>query len=229
MAREMTEQAKEEINQPTERWVLARIRRIYERLERENTWIKFSAIADYLARESGSIIPDEKKRRLTYDSLEKDFLDGKFEAEGRSQVLLLHPGRARVRIGRLEMSEIISNNYDGQWGRLMYLPHCWGRREMVDRWFDINRLAKPPFLSTRHSEVDAAEITNAGPKRHKGESLPVQLGRVLRQKYGIERPIKKVKALMEDFFSDPSVERVGDRTFERALASAWPKDGSAAR
>src|SRR5262249_1975223 len=87
-------------------------------------WINFAAIADWCAKEDGSILPNEKKREVAFDTLESDLLAGEFEENGRSRVLFLHPNSVRARMTRDWLKEVMDHNYDQEEGGPI-LPHCW--------------------------------------------------------------------------------------------------------
>jgi hypothetical protein len=127
------------------RWRFSRIEQFTARQRRDREWINFGEVADWCAREAGSIVPDESKRAKAFDSLAKDLLDGEFEIGGKSQVLFLFPGLvAKARMTREYIRSVIEDNLDGKSGQLGYLPYCWARRGLVELWFKRHRLGSLP-------------------------------------------------------------------------------------
>jgi hypothetical protein len=128
-------------------WRASRIERFAERQRRDREWINFGEIADWCAREPGSIMPDESLRALALDTLAKDLLAGEFDENGRSQALLLQPySPKKARMTREYLSDVIESDIDQERGRSDFLPFCWARREMIARWFEKHRLPKSPAL-----------------------------------------------------------------------------------
>jgi hypothetical protein len=128
-------------------WRASRIERFAERQRSDLQWINFGEIADWCAREGGSITPDESLRALALDTLARDLLAGEFDENGRSQVLFLNPySPKKARMTREYLGEAIETDIDQERGRSEFLPFCWARREMIARWFEKHRLPKSPAL-----------------------------------------------------------------------------------
>jgi len=125
-------------------WRNARIQRFRDCQRYDRHWINFEEIADWCARENGSIWPDTHKQTVTYDTLERDLLSGEFNEGGRSQVLYLHPSTKRARMTREWLADAIHHNYDGSRGRSEFLPYCWMSRKSFNRWLAKNRLPADP-------------------------------------------------------------------------------------
>jgi hypothetical protein len=122
----------------------SRIDRFAQRQSRTREWVNFADIADFCARDSGSILPDEEKRTAAFMTLAKDVLNGEFDNSGRSQVLFLNYSTKKARLTHEDLTDIIEHNLDGDRGLSEYLPYCWARREFIERWFEKHRLQKPP-------------------------------------------------------------------------------------
>jgi hypothetical protein len=128
----------------TRSWRTARIDRFRGRQRYDREWINFAEIADWCSRETGSITPDERKRAMTFELLEKDLLAGEFDEDGRSRVLYMHPFTTRARMTREWLAEVIQHNYDGSGRRSEFLRWCWLSRKAFDRWVAKYRLPAAP-------------------------------------------------------------------------------------
>ena len=125
-------------------WRAARIKLFEKRQQEAREWINFADIADWCSKEDQSILPNEKKREATFDTLESDLLAGEFEESGRSRLLFLHPTTANARMTPEWFKDVRDHNYDGDHGR-SYLAHCWIPRRLFERWLARHRLpASPP-------------------------------------------------------------------------------------
>jgi hypothetical protein len=141
-------------------WRKSRIERFTKRQRLAREWINFAEIADFCAREDGSIVPDEKKRILAFNTLANDILNGGFEKNGRSKVLFLNPCRRQIRLTPAELKDVIEYNYDGDHGLSEWLPYCWAPQEIVEGWLEKHRLEKPLgwFMAPRR---ETAQIESA--------------------------------------------------------------------
>lgn len=101
-------------------WRIARIDRFRALQQYDREWINFAEIADWCSREDGSIAPNEQKRAMAFDSLEKDLLAGEFEENCRSRVLYLHPFTTKARMTREWLTDVIEHNCDLSHGRSEY-------------------------------------------------------------------------------------------------------------
>jgi hypothetical protein len=81
-----------ERDQRTRQWRAERIKRFTKRQRRTRDWINFSEIAEWCSKEDQSIVPNEEKSAVAFDTLASDLLAGEFE-EGRSRVLYLRRDR----------------------------------------------------------------------------------------------------------------------------------------
>ena len=81
-----------------EQWRHARIDRFIRRQWQVRDWINFADVADFCAREAGSIAPDEGKRTRAYEELADAIIKGEFDKDGRSRVFFLHPSSTKVRM-----------------------------------------------------------------------------------------------------------------------------------
>jgi hypothetical protein len=125
-------------------WRAARIKLYEKRQQEARVWINFADIADWCSKEDQSILPNEKKREATFDTLASDLLAGEFEESGRSRVLFLHPTTAKARMTPERFKDVKDHNYDSDHGR-SYLAHCWIPRRLFEHWLARHRLpASPP-------------------------------------------------------------------------------------
>lgn len=111
-------------------------------------WINFGWIADWCARESGSIFPDEKRRAQAFDQLRDAILAGEFEIDGRSRVLLLSPDTnwAKLTRERLKQIQSIKGTYDNDKLHSCWLTWCWIPRLLAEGWFLARNLDLPRHL-----------------------------------------------------------------------------------
>jgi hypothetical protein len=85
-------------------WRHARFERFAKRQRVTSDWIAFADIADFYARESGSIVPDARKRALTLDQLREAILDGEFDVRGKVQILFANGDTKLVGFRRRDWS-----------------------------------------------------------------------------------------------------------------------------
>jgi hypothetical protein len=128
-----------------ERWRHARIDRFVRRQRQLREWINFGDVAEFCAREAGSIVPDEDKRALTYEELADALIKGEFDESERTRVLFLYPGSRRTRMTWEWLLDTINFNLDGERGRGL-LAHCWAPREAMARFFEKRRLPLSPAV-----------------------------------------------------------------------------------
>ena len=116
--------------------------RIVARIRRSGAWISLEDVADWFAREKGSIEPDERLRAKAFRQLGDALTAGEFGFDRRSRVLFLHPRSnwAKMTPERLDMVP-----FDDE-GRSSYLRHCWVPSDLAAAWFDRRNLAKPRHL-----------------------------------------------------------------------------------
>lgn len=116
--------------------------RIIERLRHSREWTSFEDIAEWCAREKGSIEPDEGLRSETYRQLGNALAAGEFGLGRNSRVLFLHP--------RSNWAKMTSERFGwipyGQDGRSSYLRYCWIPAELARCWFDSRNLKLPRHL-----------------------------------------------------------------------------------
>src|ERR1700730_7694335 len=96
---------------PPQAWRNSQIERFAQRQLHTRKWINFADVADFCAREAGSIIPDEGKRAAAFQAILKDIMNKEFEENGRSQVLFLNCLRKKTRVTRQDLMDIIEYNY----------------------------------------------------------------------------------------------------------------------
>jgi hypothetical protein len=152
-------------------WRKSRIERFTKRQRLAREWINFAEVADFLAREDGSIVPDEKKRITAFNTLSNDILSGEFEKNGRSKVLFLNPCTRKIRLTPAELQDVIEYNYDGNHGLSEYLPYCWAPREVMEGWLEKHRLEKPSgwFMAPRRETAQRSAALSERRLEHRSD------------------------------------------------------------
>jgi hypothetical protein len=69
-----------------QQWRHARIDRFIRRQRAVHEWINFGEVADFCAREAGSIAPNEVNRALAFEALADALIKGEFDRNGRPHV-----------------------------------------------------------------------------------------------------------------------------------------------
>jgi hypothetical protein len=195
---------------PVEQWRKARFERFADRQRQVRAWINFADIADYCAREDGSIAPDETKRALAFDTLAQSLLNGEFDQNGRSQVLFFNHCTKKARLTREDLRDIVAGDYDGARGLLAYLPHCWARRETIERWLENHRLPVPSWLAPAPSHTRAPSLA---------ERTAIELSKM----FPDGKPAMKGKEIANALKARDEFGEISARTLQRAIASIWPK------
>jgi hypothetical protein len=72
-----------------QQWRHARIDRFIRRQRAVHEWINFGEVADFSAREAGSIAPNEVNRALAFEALADALIKGEFDRNGRPHVGLV--------------------------------------------------------------------------------------------------------------------------------------------
>lgn len=129
------------------------------RQERRRQWVSFAEIADWCARESGSILPAEPLRASAYGALGAALRQGVFERGGSPLALLLCPGLAPERVGRRWMIGIAALG-DEAYIAENYLALCWLPLDLARAWLQRQRIAPPPAWGVPR----LAEIARAAPE-----------------------------------------------------------------
>ena len=124
-------------------------------------WVCFADIADWCARITGDIKPDEERRTLTYSELRKSLTVGDFEQAGRSRVMFLNPATTMAKMTR-DRFDLITRAFDGQILNTEYLSCCWIPRDLCQQWFDSRRLPTPRWLV--RTQASAVPRIQAQPK-----------------------------------------------------------------
>jgi hypothetical protein len=209
---------------PTHACRKSQIERFSRRQRDTRDWINFADIADFCAREGGSIVPDEKKRVVAFETLAKGVLNREFERNGRSQVLFLNYFTKKARLTCEELMEIIQHNYDGDAGRSGYLPCCWAPRGIIERWFEKHRVSKPAgWFTAQHGD---GPRTVRQPNERAPTALYVRLAEDLCAMFPKGRPNMKVKEIAARLAGNPNSGKFDMRTVERALSYlGWTNDG----
>jgi hypothetical protein len=156
------------------RWVRDRheqqIRVWKRRQKRAHDWVNFSDIADWCARETGTVRRSEAHREQAWHDLYAAVINNEFELDGRCRVAYLPHGQTRSdKPLRLRLC------VDDLWqccefviGRTPpMLPDCWAPRAMCLRWFQARDIRPPPWLdppgaARKTSEVPAKRSKDVG-------------------------------------------------------------------
>lgn len=159
---------------------VARIKRrqdpIINKLRRTREWINFKDIADWCARESGSIVPNEKLRSDTYNLLGEALADGFFGAGRAARVLFLNPISTWAKLTQERYNGIPG----GEEGRHNYLRWCWIPRDLAGAWFDSKNLSRPAHLFQPHV-VGSYHLSEPIVKQQSGESKSAPTGSSVRE------------------------------------------------
>jgi hypothetical protein len=174
-----------------------RIERWMERMRRSREWISFADIADWCAREKGSIRADDNLKAGAYRALGESVMSGEFEERGRSRVVyqaaLLVPSHpVRIRMTRELYEACPEPKRDN-------LAWCWVPRDLACRWLEGKRVALPPWLagfaivpiSVKTDTPGVAKLAPSGPRKGKSRG---------------PRPEKRsaiVQRMVSDFANDP--------------------------
>ncbi len=124
-----------------------RIERFQENQRICREWVCLADVADWCARASGDIKPDEERRVIAFTELGRSLNAGEFEQNGRSRVLFLNPSTCLAKMTREQMSRITAAN-PSDIVRSCYLAHCWIPTALCRSWFDARRVLLPPWLKT---------------------------------------------------------------------------------
>ena len=134
----------EQCRKSLEKWWLARTERLVRRLRQTSEWINFADAADFIARESGSIAPDEERRARAYEELADALIKGEFDKRERTCVFF-PSGSKKVRMTWEWLADIIEFDLDGDRGQWR-LAQCWAPRELMVRFFAKRLLPFPPAV-----------------------------------------------------------------------------------
>jgi hypothetical protein len=120
-------------------------RRFAEKQRPTRQWVNFAAIADWCARERGSIEPDEEMRSAAYEQLRLALISGAFSVGGKSHALFFGDDVSWVRM-TLERLAHIESCFDPEFVYRGFLRACWVPHELAGRWFDERNLPRPHHL-----------------------------------------------------------------------------------
>ena len=192
-----------ERDQRTRQWRAERIKRFTERQRRTRDWINFSEIAEWCSKEGQSIVPDEEKSAVAFDTLASDLLAGEFE-EGRSRVLYLHPATTKARMTRELLQDAMDHNYDGDQGRSAYLAHCWIPRSLFQRWLAKHRLrVNSPCMLEHNPEAKSSVPAAKAGRPPKPATPPSKPGRKPQWDWLKPRAIELMNKNGDFFGGDP--------------------------
>lgn len=121
-----------------------RIMRFARHQHRMQQWFCLADIADWCAREDGTVGRNESKRVQAFEDLRKSLLEGDFEG-GRVLYLPPEPAPQGVREPRRMTTEtlrVIVETYDADAIKCV-LASCWLPRKLCHEWFDRHRIAPP--------------------------------------------------------------------------------------
>jgi hypothetical protein len=120
-------------------------RRFAEKQRLTRQWVNFAAVADWCARERGSIEPDEKLRAVAYEQLRLALASGAFTVGEKSSVLFFGDVVSWARMTRERLAQIESC-FDPEFVYHGFLRACWVPHEFAGRWFDERNLPRPHHL-----------------------------------------------------------------------------------
>jgi hypothetical protein len=194
------------------------LERIAEKQRRKRRWINFAEIAEWCSELGGHVVPNEAARENALKWLERDLLEGFFEKNSRSLVVLLSPGVCK-RMTLQWLQDAINYDWDDEHGR-SYLKNCWFPRKLFILWCARHHLpqsaprfepqesrVQPPNRGGRPPGADWDELQDRLAQRIK------LLGYPNRQNTpGWRRTKDVVDWLIEDFGNE--LENVEYRTIE---------------
>jgi hypothetical protein len=105
-------------------------------------WFGFAEIADWLARDSGGVMPDPGRRAYIYQLISRSLLDGEFDSVTRdrslTKVLWLSPVASPQRLSAEILSGAVEA-YGADYGEdaivvTAYLGRSWLPRDLYHRW-----------------------------------------------------------------------------------------------
>jgi hypothetical protein len=120
-------------------------RRFAEKQRITRQWVNFGAIADWCARERGSIEPDEELRAEAYEQLRRALASGVFTVSETSRVLFFGDDVSWVRITPERLAQI-ERCVDREIVYHGFLRACWVPHEFAGWWFDERNLPRPHHL-----------------------------------------------------------------------------------
>jgi hypothetical protein len=146
----------------------------------QRKWIAFQEIADWCARESGSVLPDEMRRERAYRDLRIALLKGDFGADDRTSVHIMDPENEFFRLKFADAQHIAADPSDDGIRDFVkvYLRWCWIPCKHAVRWFEARRMPLPPWLEEAKAAAAPlrASLTMAGPPPVAGASDRLRRG-----------------------------------------------------
>jgi hypothetical protein len=120
-------------------------RRFAEKQRTTRQWVNFGAIADWCARERGSIKPDEELHSAAYEQLRLALASGAFSIGGKPRVLFFGDDVSWVRMTCERLAQIESC-FDREIVYHGFLSACWIPHELAGRWLDERNVPCPHHL-----------------------------------------------------------------------------------
>jgi hypothetical protein len=135
------------------------IEKFAEEQRQRRAWINFADMADWCAREGGSIQPNGQLRNDAYRQLGEAVARGEFEVDSRTRVLFLNPAAQWFKMTRERLAACPYDLRDDWRGvsdlKVTYLACCWIPRELSARWFTARRIQLPPWVAGGERDVPA--------------------------------------------------------------------------
>jgi hypothetical protein len=119
--------------------------RRFGRLAKRFDLVSFSAVADWLARTPGALMPDETRREQAYQDLRRSVLLGEFGPPEKPSIAYLPerpggppPGKYPLRLTAGQLGYMKAMGAD-------LICDLWAPRPLVAQWFAARQIAAPPW------------------------------------------------------------------------------------
>lgn len=163
-------------------WRAARILRFAELQTRQRNWIRFTELAEreQLRVSASDYIGDHFSIYDGYRAFREAILAGRFETQGRSRILYLHPLTTKARMTREFLAHMVECNPNETVGR-QYLGCCWLPRALAISWCESRNIAasaewlvrplRPPKRRGRRHLDDSTALAIMA--RHRGNGFKI--------------------------------------------------------
>ncbi len=111
-----------------------------DKQRRSRDWISFAEVAEWCARERGSIQVSTRLREDAYRELGEAIMRGEFEVNGLTRVTFRHRAVTRLKMTRKDFEDLPTDI------ARTYLQACWVPRAFAAQWFAARRIPLPPWV-----------------------------------------------------------------------------------
>ena len=148
---------------------------IVEKMRKTREWISCAEIAAWCARGAASTSDRKDRRSRTFDRLGATFAAGGFRSGGKSQLCILSPDTAVVRLfcKPVDRDRRRRGFRPGSVSAPNYLERCWLPNEMCRHWFRQQKLDWPAHFETmpptlKEQPKKTAQSADAETRRKRG-------------------------------------------------------------